>query len=298
MSEFLVHVLIIAATYGIAAVSLNLQIGVSGMMNFGQIAFFGIGGYAAAMASAAGLSPLAGIPIGVVVAALAGIAIGRLGRNLDAEYWAIATLGIAEIFRVVLINESWATGGAGGIGTATSPFPGLGEPAETRAVLATAVIVLAVAWVVVDRLTESQFGRILRLARTQPDLAVSFGHDIVRLKMKAMAVAGGIAAAGGALSTSYIAFISPGDLVSFGTFLLWTMVIIGGIGNHRGAVLGAFVVQFIFVGALFLKDGLGISSELAGALRMLIVGVLLLAFLMLRPAGLLPERLRKIDAED
>ena len=62
MSDFIVHILIIAATYGIAAASLNLQIGVAGLMNFGQIAFFGIGGYAVAMAASAGLPPIAGIP--------------------------------------------------------------------------------------------------------------------------------------------------------------------------------------------------------------------------------------------
>ncbi|MFA5120466.1 branched-chain amino acid ABC transporter permease [Zavarzinia sp.] len=298
MSDFIVHVLIIAATYGIAAASLNLQIGVAGLMNFGQIAFFGIGGYAVAMAASAGLPPIAGIPLGVLLAAGAGAAIGRLGRNLKAEYWAIATLGIAEIFRIVLINEGWATGGAGGIGGELSLFPGLKEPAATWAMLGVALAGLVLAWALARGLTERQFGRILRLMREQPDLAVSFGHDIVRYKVKAMAVAAAIAAFGGALATSYIAYISPGDLVSFGTFMLWTMVIIGGVGNNRGAVLGAFVVQFIFVGALFLKDGLGLPSELAGALRMLIVGVLLLAFLMIRPEGLLPERLRKIDAED
>ncbi|MCW0180555.1 branched-chain amino acid ABC transporter permease [Zavarzinia sp.] len=298
MSDFIVHVLIIAATYGIAAVSLNLQIGVAGLMNFGQIAFFGIGGYAVAMAVRAGLPPLAGIPLGVLVAALAGALVGRLGRNLKAEYWAIATLGIAEIFRTVLINEGWATGGAGGIGGDLSLFPGLSGKSAIWAMLGVAVIGLALSFLVMRDLTERQFGRILRLTREQPDLAISFGHDIVRYKVKAMAMAAGVAAFGGSLATSYIAYISPGDLVAFGTFLLWTMVIIGGIGNHRGAVLGAFAVQFIFVGALFLKDGLGIPSELAGALRMLIVGVLLLAFLMIRPAGLVPERLRKINAED
>jgi branched-chain amino acid transport system permease protein len=298
VSDFLIHVLIIAATYGIASVSLNLQAGVAGLMNFGQIAFFGIGGYAAAMAAQAGLSPLAGIPLGVAVAAIAGALVGGLGRNLDAEYWAIATLGLAEIFRIVLINESWATGGAGGMGGAMALFPGLSGTTEMLAVLAVAFGGLLLSHLIVRRLTEGQFGRILRLMREQPDLSVSFGHEIVRYKVKAMAVGGGIAAFGGALATYYIAYISPGDLVAFGTFLLWTMVIIGGVGNHWGAILGAFAVQFIFVGALFLKDGLGIPSELAGALRMLIVGVLLLAFLMIRPAGLLPERLRKIDAEN
>jgi branched-chain amino acid transport system permease protein len=298
VSDFLLHILIVAAIYGIASISLNLQAGVTGLMNFGQIAFFGIGGYAAAMSSQAGFSPPVGILVGVVVAAVAGALVGRLGRNLDAEYWAIATLGIAEIFRIVLINEGWATGGAGGISSGVRLFPSLEGRAELLAMLALSVAGMLVCFAISRRLTERQFGRMLRLLREQPDLSVSFGHDIVACKVRAMAIGAAIAAFGGALSTYYIAYISPGDLLPFSTFLIWTMVIVGGIGNHKGAMLGAFVVQFIFVGALFLKDLLGFPSELAGALRMMIVGILLLAFLMVRPEGAIPERLRKIDAQN
>jgi len=298
VSDFLLHILIVAALYGIVAISLNLQAGVSGLMNFGQIAFYGIGGYAAAISASAGYPVPVGVAIGVVVAAAAGALIGRLGRNLDAEYWAIATLGIAEIFRIVLINEGWATGGAGGIGAPVRLFPDLAGRTELFAILALAVVALLACLFIAGMLTEGQFGRMLSLLREQPDLSVSFGHDIVWCKVRAMAIGAGIAALGGALSTYYIAYISPGDLIPFGTFLIWTMVIIGGIGNHQGALLGAFVVQFIFVGALFLKDFLGFPSELAGALRMMIVGILLLTFLMTRPEGAIPERLRKIDAQN
>lgn len=298
MSDFLIHLLIVATIYGIVSISLNLQAGVAGLMNFGQIAFFGIGGYAAAISAQAGLPPVAGVAIGLAVAAIAGALVGRLGRNLDAEYWAIATLGIAEIFRIVLINENWATGGAGGIGSGMRLFPGLKGTSELLAVLAVAVAGLVLSLAIVRHLTERQFGRMLRLLREQPDLSVSFGHDVVACKVRAMAIGAAIAALGGALSTYYIAYISPGDLLPFGTFLIWTMVIIGGIGNHWGAVLGSFVVQAIFIGSLFLKDTFGIPSELAGALKMLIVGVLLLTFLLTRPEGAIPERLRKIDARD
>ena len=298
MSDFLLHILIVSAIYGIVSISLNFQAGVSGMMNFGQIAFFGIGGYAAAISASAGYSAPVGIVIGLVVAAVAGALVGRLGRNLDAEYWAIATLGIAEIFRIVLINEGWATGGAGGIGSPVQLFPSLAGRTQLLAILALVVVFLLISLAIANRLTERQFGRMMRLLREQPDLSVSFGHDIVGCKVRAMAIGAAIAALGGALSVYYIAYISPGDLLPFGTFLIWTVVIIGGIGNHWGAVLGAFVVQFIFVGALFLKDTLGFPSELAGALRMMIVGVLLLAFLMTRPEGAIPEKLRKIHAQD
>jgi branched-chain amino acid transport system permease protein len=296
--DFLVHILIIATIYGVVSVSLNLQAGVAGLMNFGQIAFFGIGGYAAAILAQAGWSPPAGILLGALVAIAAGALVGRLGRNLEAEYWAIATLGLAEILRIIATNEGWLTGGAEGIGGDIGLFRGLKGSSHGLAMLGAAAATLMIVYLMAEYLTRSQFGRVLRLLREQPDLPVSFGYDIVWFKIRAMMIGAPIAALGGALSTYYIAYISPGDLVSFGTFIVWTIIIIGGIGNHRGAVLGAFVVQFIYTGALFLKDMIGIPSELAGALRMLIIGCLLLAFLMVRSGGLLPEKLRKIHAEN
>lgn len=297
MFDFLLHILVVASLYGILAVSLNLQAGVAGLMNFGQIAFFGIGGYAAALAAVAGWPPVLGTLAGMAVAAVAGALVGRLGRDLEAEYWAIATLGLAEILRIVAINEGWLTGGAEGIGGSIGLFATLLGSAREFAFLALTLACLALSYAFAEILTGCQFGRVLRLLREQPELAVSFGYDIVWFKVRAMAVAAPVAALGGALTTYYIAYISPGDLVSFGTFLIWTTVIIGGIGNHKGAMLGAFVVQFIYTGALFMKDILGIPSELAGSIRIIIIGCLLLAFLMVRSGGLLPEKLRRIHAD-
>jgi branched-chain amino acid transport system permease protein len=296
--DFLVHILVVATIYAVLAVSLDLQAGTAGLMNFGQIAFFGIGGYAAALVAQAGGSPVLGIPCGIVLAVGAGALVGRLGRNLEAEYWAIATLGLAEIVRIVAINEGWLTGGAEGIGGPIGLFPNLRGPAHGLAFLGLSAAGLAVCYALVQTLTNRQFGRVLRLLREQPDLAVSFGYDVVSFKVRAMMVGAPVAALAGALMTYYIAYISPADLASFGTFLVWTIIIIGGVGNHRGAVLGAFIVQFIYTGALFLKDVVGIPSELAGSLRMLMVGCLLLTFLMIKSGGLLPEKLRKIHAEN
>ena len=296
MFDFLLDVLIVACAYGMAATSLNLQAGFGGLMNFGQIAFFGVGGYAAALGVQAGLPPLVAVLAGIGVGCVLGGLTGLLGRNLEAEYWAIATLGMAEIIRIVLINESWATGGAGGTGTGHPLFHELAGRANMLAVLSVAAIALGLCFLLVQRLTETQFGRVLRLVREQPDLCVSFGNNIVAYKVIAMTVGGGIAALGGSVLTLYINYVSPGDLVAFGTFLFWAMVIIGGIGNNLGSLLGAFVVQSIFALALFAKDWFGVPAELIGALRLMLIGMALLLFLLLRPQGLVSERIRKVDA--
>lgn len=296
MFDFALDLLIVATAYGIAALSLNLQAGIGGMMNFGQIAFFGIGGYAVVLGIQAGLPPAVSIFFAISAGAFVGGLTGLLGRSLDSEYWAIATLGLAEIFRIVLINESWLTGGPGGTGTGQALFPNLTGRENMFAFLAIGLGGALVSFMFIHRLTESQFGRIIRLLREQPDLCASLGNNLIGYKTAAMAVGGGVAALGGSVLTLYLNYISPGDLVAFGTFLFWAMMIIGGVGNNPGALFGALAVQIIFGLALFAKDWFGVPSEMVGALRLMLIGVTLLLFLMLRPEGVIPEKVRKINA--
>lgn len=292
MFDFILHALIIATIFGIASLSLNLQAGMAGLMNFGQVAFWGLGGYGVAFAGAAGLSPWIGLAGGMAAGTLLGAAVGALGRNLDAEYWAIATLGIAEITRLILLNES----GAGGLGGDLSLVPSVSGRGALLQMLGLSVLMLVLCYAFLRRLTENQLGRELRLMREQPELSVSFGLDTVFAKIRAMAVGGTIAALAGGLSASYISYISPAELMPATTFLIWTMIIIGGVGNHRGAILGAFIVETIFLGAMFAKDALSIPTETIGALRTLLIGAVLLGFLLLRPEGAIPEKPRKFNA--
>ena len=178
MFDFTIHVVIVALIYGISAISLNLQAGVAGLLNFGQVAFFGMGAYAVAIAAKAGMPWPAGVFIGMAVAALAGAGIGLLGRNLAAEYWAISTLALAEIVRLIALNEDWLTGGPQGLGGFPIPFAGLEGVQRGLAILGLCLFVLIVCLGLAIYLTRSQFGRVLRLVRDQPGLATSLGHDL------------------------------------------------------------------------------------------------------------------------
>lgn len=295
MLDFALYVGTIAAIYSLFALSLNLQAGVTGLLNFGHVAFFGIGAYASGIVALHGGSWLVGILVGVVASALLGPVIGRLGRTLAADYWAIVTLAIAECLRLVATNQSDWTGGPQGIGGIVGPFATMTGLSSALAWLALCAALAAVGYVVAEALTRMQFGRVLRLLREEPMLAASLGHNITREKMRVLAVAGPIAAVGGSLYTLYISYIGPNQLLPIETFLVFTMLIIGGIGNNRGAIFGAVVVQLIYAGSRFLKDVLPIPDQSASSIRILIVGLVLTAFLMTRPEGLFTEKLRRID---
>lgn len=290
MSDFLVHVAVIAALNGLLALSLNLQVGFGGLVNFGQIALFGCGAYGAALAFQNGWGPWAGLGLGLVLVSLLGLAFARLGRSLGSDYWGIATLAVAEILRTAATNETWLTGGAQGIGGLPQLVQGL---VPTLAVAAAA---LAATWWGLHRITQSRFGLALRLLREEPQLAASLGYDLGALRRRVMLLAGVPAALCGFLYAHYVTFVGPDQLFAVETFLIWAMIVVGGLGNHAGAVVGAILLQALSASIPFAKDALGLSSEYVAAARLVLTGGGLLLFLLLRPEGLVRERIGTVHA--
>lgn len=294
MLSFFIDVGVLAAVYGILSVSLHLQAGETGLLDFGLIGFFGIGGYATGIGGLHGLPWPVGIVVGLVLAAVAGVAVGRLGRTLAAEYWAIATLALAELLRLVALNTGSLTKGSEGISSISGFFQSLG-PSQANAVwLGVTAAALAVCALVAHQVTRWQFGRTLRLVRETEELAAALGHDVVSAKVRIMAISAPMAALAGSLYTHYITFIGPDELQSFGTFLVFTMVIVGGLGNLAGVIVGATLVELLYNTTRFMSD-LGISASAAAGLRIVVIGAALLGFLFFKPAGLLPEQLRRIE---
>jgi branched-chain amino acid transport system permease protein len=293
--DFFLYAATVAAIYALFALSLNLQAGVTGLLNFGHVAFFGVGAYASGIVALYGGSWLLGIAVGVLAAGLLGAAIGRLGRTLAADYWAIVTLAVAECLRLIVVNESDLTGGPQGISGIIGPFSAGSGLGGALAWLVLCILLAGAAYLIAETLTRMQFGRVLRLLREEPLLAASLGHNITAEKMRVLAVAAPIAAVGGSVYTLYISYIGPNQLLPLETFLVFTMLIIGGMGNNRGAVFGAVAIQLIYAGSRFLKDIFPIPDQSASSIRLLIVGLVLTAFLMTRPDGLFAEKLRRID---
>ncbi|MFP3606026.1 branched-chain amino acid ABC transporter permease [Paraburkholderia sp. SIMBA_053] len=291
MSSFIVHFVTIASIYALMALGLNLQAGYAGLVNFGFVAFAGLGAYAAGIVSNAGLPQGVGLLAAVASACVLAVVIARLGRNLSSDYWGIATLALAEILRTIALNEGWLTGGAQGIGGIAALFPTPAGAQGDWAFLALVAVCLLLCYGASRRLAGARFGRALKLMREEPALATAFGYDLIALKTRASVAAAVPAALAGALLTWYTSFVGPDSMLASETFLIWTMVMIGGLGNGLGVICGAFVVQAVYSSVPFLKDALGIGSDMAGAVRLGIVGVLLLACMIWRPRGLLPERL-------
>lgn len=294
MSDFLLHAVTVTAIYALIAVSLNIQAGYAGLLNLGHIAFVGVGAYAVGIAHQMQWNPAVGWALGLAVAAVLGFFVSRLGRNLGADYWGIATLAVAEIVRTVALNEDWLTGGAQGISGIPAMWSSMSSSASRWSFLATVLVTLLAAAALTSRLGAGRFGRSLRLMREEPSLATSMGYDLVGLKSRATVASAMMAAVAGAFLGHYVSYVGPDFMLASETFMIWTMVMIGGLGNVAGVVLGALLVQGIYISVPFARDFLGIGSDVAGAVRLGLIGCLLLACLLWRKDGLLPETLRKL----
>lgn len=294
MFDFLLSSLTFAGIYALMALGLNLQAGYAGLLNFGHIAFAGLGAYATGIVVQAGGPAWAGAATGIALAMALGWCIARLGRQLGSDYWGIATLAIAEILRTVATNEGWLTGGANGITSIPSLFEGLARPWNAVAFLAFVLALVALAAWGCSRLGNGRFGRALRLMREEPKLAACMGYDLQSLKSRAVMGGAALTAIAGSLYAHYMSFAGPDYMLAAETFLLWTMVMIGGLGNIVGVLVGVLVVQAAHTLVPFAKDQFQFSSDTAGAMRIGLIGLILLACLLWRSEGLVPERLRKI----
>lgn len=297
--NYSVFFLTLAGIYAILTLGLNIQWGYTGMLNIGVGAFFAVGAYTSAILTSAPSDAFLGgfnapIIVGAVLAMVVsgGLAfvIGLITLPLRSDYLAIATIGIAEIVRLVLKNEAWLTNGVRGIAGIPKPLSWL--TASAWGLLLVVLVVLALVFWACDRAYRSPWGRVLRGIREDEPATLAAGKNVLSFRLQAFVLGAMFMGLAGALYAHFVGFISPEAFQpEFATFIVWVMLIAGGSGNTRGAVLGAFVIWGIWSGTELLTNLLPAALVTrASALRLLLIGVLLQVILLTRSQGLLPER--------
>jgi len=298
--NFLIYLLIMIGIYALLALSLNFQVGFTGLINFGQVAFFAVGAYTSCLlVCKAGIPIVLGFLCGMILSGLFGYLISIPTRSLKADYWAIVTLAGGEIVRLIAVNEGWLTEGSFGVMRIPQPLKHLlskGTYPLFYLVLVAACVVFM--YFVLRLLINSPFGRNLKAIRDAEELCLSLGKNTRRLKMEAMIVAGAVAGLAGALFAHYITYISPENFQPIETFLMWAMIIVGGRGNHAGAILGAVVIQVFNVSTRFIVRYVPLGPDVVAPLRMVIIGLLIVAFLLFKPEGLVKEKKKIYELKD
>lgn len=299
---YLVAFLIFGGIYAILCLALNVQWGFGGLFNAGIAGFFAVGAYTSALLTAApALTHVGGfelpVPMGILAAALTagltGWAVAKICIRLKSDYLAMASIGIAEILRMMIVNEDWLTNGSLGITNIPRPFDGLVQGREADIVFMIVVwVIVAIIYLICNRLYDSPWGRTLRAVRDNEDAARAIGKDVDAFRLQTFVIGAALMGVAGALSAHYFRFLSPEATEPLLiTFLVWVMLMAGGSGNNKGAIVGALSVWAIWSMTEIFANRL--PAELAtrsSYIRMLLIGLLLQFVLQKYRSGLLPER--------
>ena len=292
---------IFASIYALLSLGLNLQWGYTGLFNVGIAGFYAIGAYTSALLTTP-LSPShpggfnVPIPVGMLGAMLTSgllaYVVGKPTLRLREDYLAIATISIAETLRLLLKNEAWLTNGVQGLRDIPRPFPQTFGAFYDVFYLAVLLLTVAVAYLASERLIRSPWGRVLKAIREDEAVAASVGKDVFRFKMQALVLGAMLMGLGGSFYAHYVKFISPDTFNPLmGTFLVWVMLMAGGSGNNRGAIVGAAVVWGLWSLSDLLTDKLPAPLDTRGSyLRVILIGLVLQGILLKRPQGIVPER--------
>jgi branched-chain amino acid transport system permease protein len=300
--SYSVFFLSIALILSIAVLGLNLQWGYTGLFNGGVVAFFAAGAYGLIiLGGPARVDELGGFALpypvalfgGVLLAGLLACIVGLATIRLRHDYLAIATFGVAIAVESVARNAEYLTGGAKGVRGFERPFEAaVANPLLYNvAFLGFVLVCLLLVFVGLERLVSSPFGRLLRAVREDEQAARALGKSPSRTRLTAFILGSMIIGLAGGLYATFYAFISPQDIAPILTFQIWAMLIVGGSGNNRGAVLGTLVVWGSWVGSGWLLTALAPDhlQLYTGSIQFILIGCIIVFTLLAKPRGLMPE---------
>jgi len=295
--DLFLHLCVVILIYIIFTLSLNLEVGYTGLFNFGHVAFFGIGAYTSALLALHRVPFELCLLAALAMAGLWGFLLGLPSLRLRGDYFGIATLGFGEIIRMVFQNEVWLTKGPMGL-------PGIPKPSLFSYRFATlpqyfllALGFAAITFSILRIILKSPFGRVLMAIREDELAAETLGKNVFRFRIKSLVIGSLFAGLAGTLWGHYTTFISPNDFTLMETILALLIVVLGGKGTEWGPILGAVFLIFFQESLRFLRLPAEWSRYLA-PLQQMIFGTLLILLMIFRPEGLLREKGRVSHAGD
>ncbi len=337
---YLLSLLTVGGIYALFALGLNVQWGFAGLFNVGIVGFAAVGAYSYALLTTAestfhlggfGLPLPFGMFVGMILAAAIAAVIGVICIRLRSDYLAIATIGIAEIIKLVFKNETEITNGPRGINKiprawehfseerfySSWPLSWFASPETWESFFdwlpnwwwqpffaGTVLLVMYVVYRLLERARMSPWGRMMTAIRENEPAARAAGKDVTTRRIEAFVIGAAIMGLAGALFAQHLRLIEPTNTFDSAkvTFLVWVMLICGGSGNNRGAMLGAFLIWTIWsaselviggtislIGNVFQNLDTTILETRAGFLRMMLIGILMQVILQKYPGGILPE---------
>ncbi len=287
--EYLIHIAILIAIYGILGLSLNLIVGYAGLISVTQAAFYGIGAYVTAIllttAAGNGMSFFFVLWLGMIVTAIISLLIGYVLSKFKDDYFALGSFGFNIIIYSIFLNWQSLTRGPLGI-------PGIPRPSffgftfsSNISFLILSAIILGLVYLVCAYITRSSFGRVLKGIREDEEAIKVFGYNTLLYKLAIFVIGAVLASVAGSLFAAYITFIDPSTFTLNESIFILAIIILGGLANNKGAVLGAVCLILLPEILRFV----GFPSDIAAQMRQVVYGLILILLMLYRPQGLIGE---------
>jgi branched-chain amino acid transport system permease protein len=293
---------VIAGSYTIFTLGLQLNVGFTGIYNFGQAGFMAVGAYSMAiLVTDKGLNFWVSMPIAILITIAFGLLVGLPSLRLRADYFAIATIAASEAIRLTALNARDLTGGAQGIFGFGDSWESVQDTIEgwlmdlgwsdpdTLAPLFIVVWVVAILLTfVLSRVQRTPWGRVLRAVREDEDAARALGKNAFSYKLQSLSISAALAAIAGFFLAINLAFVIPDEFGPTFTFVGYSMLVLGGLANYWGVAIGAIILETVLEGLRFID--LPISEVKIAALRFILLGLILIGLVAFRPQGMLGKR--------
>lgn len=284
--EYLIHLAIIFSIYAILGVSLNLIVGYTGLLSVTHAAFYGLGAYATAIfLTTTGFGFFSSLLIGIAITTVVSFLIGIVLSKFDDDYYALASLGFNTIIFTLFLNWQSLTRGSLGI-------PGISRPelfgfsfSSNLSFLILSLVILIVIFYISRFIVNSSFGRVLKSIREDEKATQVFGYNTRYYKLTIFVISAVMATTAGSLFASYVTFVDPSSFTVFESIFILAIIILGGLANMWGAILGAL---FLILLPEILRF-VGFPPDIAAQMRQVIYGLILILLMLYRPQGLLGE---------
>ena len=310
--DFWISVGVLAGIYAIVGLGLQINTGFTGIVNFGAAGFMAIGAYSMAiLVLDGGLNFWVSLPLAMLITMLFGAIVGLPSLRLRADYFAIATIAMAEMVRLFAQNARDLTGGNQGLFCAdddpsncytnawrdvSDSINGFVEnfwsdPATLFPLLLVIWATVGIATVALVYLQKTPWGRVLRAVREDEDAARALGKNTLLYKLQSLAIAALLGATGGFFLAINLATLHPIDFEPLITFFAFSVLVLAGLANYKGVFVGAILFWFVIEGSRFIElpDPPFTETRIA-ALRLAITGLLLIGLMAFRPQGLFGKR--------
>jgi branched-chain amino acid transport system permease protein len=293
-------VLTTAGIYAVFVLGLQVEVGDTGLLNFGHVAFMALGAYSMGLMLTNDVPIWAAIPAALAIGVAGGLLLGIPTLRLRADYFAITTIAAGEILRIAILNEDDTTGGSQGLRRASGPwqdfnrdvvdwFEGFGIEVERRVPLLILVwLVALLVGLLLFALGRTPWRRVLRAVRENEDAAAAVGKPVFSYKLQSLALGSAVAALAGVFFTLQSTTVFPDNFEPIVTFIGFAILILGGIGSYLGVAVGAIVIGFIVSGTRFIEFPL--DADKVAALRFVLIGLIIMAVMAFRPSGLLGKK--------